>query len=79
LSSTFTLLPMNGLFLAMLSVVSDFRNEDYHDCPTYRILVTWSFPIWLNLFQAKELDTYRDAQVGVEDVEEEEKKIGDED
>jgi MFS transporter, FHS family, L-fucose permease len=68
-----------AVFPPILGAVSDLRDTRIAMAvPLGGFLVAWSFPIWLNLFQAKELDAYRDAKVGLESSTDEEKEIGDE-
>lgn len=51
----------------ILGAVSDLRDTRIAMAvPLAGFLIAWSFPIYLNLFCAKELDGYRDARVGIE-------------
>lgn len=49
--------------------------ETYFRCPSTRVamcvllagfLITWSFPIYLNLIKAKKLDRFKESRVGIE-------------
>jgi FHS family L-fucose permease-like MFS transporter len=35
--------------------------------PLAFFLISWSFPIYLNIWKGKELDAYRDSHVGIEE------------
>lgn len=51
----------------MLGAVVDAKNTRIAMCvPLAGFLVAYSFPIYLNLFKAKELDAFNEASTGVE-------------
>ena len=55
-----------AVFPPILGAVSDLRSTRIAMAvPLAGFLVSWSFPIYLNLFKAKELDGYRAAKVGI--------------
>jgi FHS family L-fucose permease-like MFS transporter len=55
-----------AVFPPILGAVSDRRNTRIAMAvPLAGFLIAWSFPIYLNLFKAKELDGYRAAKVGI--------------
>ncbi|MCJ1473468.1 hypothetical protein MMC13_002119 [Lambiella insularis] len=54
-------------FPPVLGVVADARNAQIAMCiPLIGFVVSWSFPLYLNLFKAKELDGYNNSKVGIE-------------
>jgi FHS family L-fucose permease-like MFS transporter len=51
----------------MLGAVTDAKDARIAMCvPLAGFLITWSFPIYLNLIKAKELDGFRKSRVGIE-------------
>lgn len=57
-----------AVFPPMLGAVADLRGTRIAMAvPLAGFLIAWSFPVYLNVFCAKELDGYRDATVGIED------------
>ncbi|MCJ1368363.1 hypothetical protein MMC16_007505 [Acarospora aff. strigata] len=58
-----------AIFPPILGAVSDLRNTRIAMAvPLAGFLIAWSFPIYLNLFKAKELDGYTAAKVGIVNV-----------
>ena len=52
----------------MLGAVTDTKDAMIAMCvPLAGFLTTWSFPIYLDLIKAKELDGFRESRVGIED------------
>ena len=53
----------------MLGAVTDAKDARIAMCvPLAGFLTTWSFPIYLNLIKAKELDGFKESRVGIEVV-----------
>jgi MFS transporter, FHS family, L-fucose permease len=51
----------------MQGAVTDAKDARIAVCvPLAGFLITWSFPIYLNLIKAKELDGFREGRVGIE-------------
>ena len=51
----------------MLGAVTDAKDARTAMCvPLAGFLITWSFPIYLNLIKAKELDGFKESRVGIE-------------
>lgn len=51
----------------MLGAVTDAKDARTAMCVLLAgFLITWSFPIYLNLIKAKELDGFRESKVGIE-------------
>lgn len=56
-----------AVFPPMLGAVTDAKGTRMAMCvPLAGFLIAWSFPIYLNLFKAKELDGFRESKVGIE-------------
>ena len=56
-----------AVFPPILGVVADHRNTRIGMAvPLAGFLISWSFPLYLNLFKAKELDGYLKSKVGIE-------------
>ncbi len=50
----------------MLGAVADRKGTRLAMCiPLVGFVIAWSFPVYLNLVKARELDGYRETQVGV--------------
>lgn len=59
-----------AVFPPLLGVVADHRDTQIGMCiPLVGFVVSWSFPLYLNLFKAKELDGYLRSKVGIVDAE----------
>ena len=55
-----------AVFPPVLGAVADRRGTQIAMCiPLVGFLIAWSFPIYLNLYKAKELDGYTESKVGV--------------
>jgi FHS family L-fucose permease-like MFS transporter len=55
-----------AVFPPVLGVVADARNTQVAMCiPLVGFIVSWSFPLYLNLFKGKELDGYLKSKVGI--------------
>ncbi|MCJ1416337.1 hypothetical protein MMC32_002672 [Xylographa parallela] len=55
-----------AVFPPILGVVADARDTQIAMCiPLIGFVVSWSFPLYLNLFKAKELDGYLKSKVGI--------------
>ena len=56
-----------AVFPPILGVVADARNTQIAMCiPLIGFVISWSFPLYLNLFKGKELDGYLKSKVGIE-------------
>lgn len=65
-----------AVFPPMLGAVVDARNTRIAmSVPLAGFLVAYSFPVYLNLFKAKELDSFNESTVGTGATETEEKRI----
>lgn len=64
-----------AVFPPMLGAVADRKGTRLAMCiPLAGFVIAWSFPVYLNLVKAKELDGYRETQVGV--VEDADSEVG---
>ena len=55
-----------AVFPPMLGAVADRKGTRIAMCiPLAGFIIAWTFPVYLNLFKAKELDGYRETKVGV--------------
>ena len=55
------------MFPPILGVVADHKNTQMGlVIPLIGFIISWSFPLYLNLFKAKELDGYLISKVGIE-------------
>ncbi|MCJ1293320.1 hypothetical protein MMC34_004874 [Xylographa carneopallida] len=55
-----------AVFPPILGVVADARDTQVAMCvPLVGFVVSWSFPLYLNLYKAKELDGYLKSKVGI--------------
>ena len=58
-----------AIFPPVLGLVAGRTNPQIAMCiPLAGFVVAWSFPLYLNLFKAKELDGYLKSKVGIEPV-----------
>ena len=56
-----------AIFPPIMGLVGDARNTQIAMCVALAgFVVSWSFPLYLNLFKAKELDGYLKSKVGIE-------------
>ena len=56
-----------AVFPPMLGAVADVKGTQIAMCiPLAGFIIAWTFPLYLNLFKAKELDGYRDSKIGVD-------------
>lgn len=54
------------MFPPILGVVADHKNtQTALVIPLIGFIISWSFPLYLNLFKAKELDGYLVSEVGI--------------
>ena len=56
-----------AVFPPMLGAVADRKGTQIAMCiPLAGFVIAWTFPLYLNIFKAKELDGYRESKVGVQ-------------
>ncbi|KAK5019572.1 hypothetical protein LTR39_000287 [Cryomyces antarcticus] len=66
-----------AVFPPMLGAVADARGTRIAMCiPLVGFLIAWSFPIYLNLFKAKELDGFRQSRVGIDAAFDKDSRLG---